>query len=437
MSAAIRTLTRVFGLRPEEGRVVSVAALAHFLLLLSYMQLRPLRDALGIFGGKANLPWLFTATFAAMIVVFPIFGWAASRLGRARLLRVSFRVCAVVMLALFIGLRWGPEQASAYAFFVWISVFNMFGLSLMWSVFTERFAPEQATRTFGLIAFGGSLGALAGPALAALVASLVDPIWLLPISAITLELGMRCVGVVLASGPADQDTSERANPDEDARAAAPPERPPLGGNPFAGIGLLVQRAGLRGIAGYLLLMTLASTVFYFTQADIIERELPDRGDQVSFLAGIDFATNAVALTIQALLTGRLIRRLGLGWTLVSLPAVCLLAFLGFGLRPGLWTLAAAQVFRRASNYALSKPSREILYTGESPEARYKAKNVIDTLVYRGGDAISGWAYSGVTALGMGLGSIAHAMLPIVAIWGVTGWWLGRRAARRRAQTVET
>lgn len=407
MKAVFALVDRVFDLQPDEREGVVRAAMVQFFLLTALYSLRPLRDSLGLSGGSGKLPWLFTATFVGVVVLTPFFGTAAARLGRARLVPVVYRVCAGVLALLFVGLEWGPHLWSAYAFFVWISIFNMFAMSLFWSVMADRHHSDRAKRLFGPIFVGASLGAILGPMVAAAVSHWLDPALLLLFAAVMMELALR-VGTPLWEPDAQSEPAR-----------------PLGGSPIEGLSQVLGSPRLAAICGYLLLMTLASTVIYVQQGQILEVHAPDEGKRTELLAGIDLAVNVLALFGQAVVASRLMRHTGLHVALAVLPVICMLGFVGLGVLPVLAVLAAFQIARRASNYAISKPAREVLFTGVGRSERFKAKSFIDTVVYRGGDAMAAWAYAGVGALGLGLSGIALAMVPVAGVWAFFGHWLGK------------
>ncbi len=408
-------LHRIADLRPGEARRVVVAGIWSGCLLTANASLHPLRDAMGVAGGVDTLHWLFTATFLTMLAAVPIFGLAVAKLGRARLVPWVHRTLASNALLFFVVMQgWLGESPAielwtARVFFVWTSVFNLFVISLFWSVMADLFAGADAKRLFGLISVGGSIGALAGPLLGGALALWADPSVLLVVVAIALELALVCMRAV------------NANPVGSANADAEP----IGGSAFAGLGELLRSPALLSISAYVLLLTTSSTVVYFVQAEIIEREFVDDGTRTAVFAGIDFAVNALTLVLQGLLAGRLIRRLGMGVALAVLPIVTLVGLLALALAPALAPLIAMQVVRRACQYGIAKPAREVLFTAVDRSQRYKAKSLIDTVVYRGGDALTGWAFAGLVALGLGLGSIALVFAPLAAGWIALGLWLGR------------
>ncbi len=387
------------------------AALVYALVLTANSMLRPLRDALGVAGGMGKLPWLFTATFVGVLVTAPLIGWASARLGRARLIQVVYGVCALILVGLWCGLHSAARLWTSYAFFVWISVFNLIAVSMLWSVLADRMRTSDARRLFGLVAFGGSVGALVGPSIAALVATLLVADHLLLIAAAMLLLA------VVAG--------HRLWRDAPPGAAATVEPAPLGGSAWEGFRQVLREPMLAGICLYLLLMSLTSTVVYFEQETLIQRGFADDDSRTAALAGIDIAVNALSLGVQALFTGRLLRRFGLALGLAGVPLLTALGLGVLGLAPALAILAVFQVLRRASHYALAKPAREVLFTALPRSARYKAKNLLDTVVYRGGDALGGWIFAGLTGLGLSLGAIAWLTAPVSLLWTALGWRLSK------------
>lgn len=409
-------LHRLADLRPGEGARVGLAGLWCGCLLTANAGLHPLRDAMGVAGGVDKLHWLFTATFVAMLVAVPLFGLAVAKLGRARLVPWVHRCLASHALLFFAVMQgWFGESPAielwtARVFFVWTSVFNLFAISLFWSVMADLFSGADAKRLFGLIAVGGSIGALVGPFVGGTLAVWAEPSWLLVVVALALELALVCLRALHATrDPAFQPRADEA----------------IGGSPFAGIGELLRSPALLGLCGYVLLLTASSTAVYFVQARIVEREFVDPAARTAVFASIDFAVNALTLILQGLLAGRLIRRFGLGVSLAVLPVVTLIGLLTLALAPLLASLIAMQVIRRACQYGIAKPAREILFTAVDRSQRYKAKSLIDTVVYRGGDALTGWAFTGLTAIGLGLGGIALVFAPLAAGWIAVGLWLGR------------
>lgn len=415
----VQLLQRRLGVSSEELGPLALAAAIHGALLGALYLVRPARDALGVAGGVERLPWLFSATFVTMLVVVPLHAALASRVGRARLMSLVLRGCALV-LVLFgaVGQLELAPRVVGPAFYVFAAVFNLFVISMFWSFTADLFSEDQARRMFGPVALGGSLGALAGPLLAAGLAPRVGVPGLMIGAAVLLELGL---------GGARRLRYAPALPGA-SRPDAP--APPVGGSAWSGLRDVVASSHLRLVAGYLLLMSLLATFLYLEQARIIAAAAPGDAARAQLFAWIDFGVNGLALAAQGLITGRLIRRRGIGWTLAVLPVTSAVATALLGLLPVLPVLALAQIGTRGLRYGTAKPAREVLYTGVDRQARYKAKAVLDLLVVRGGDAMSAWAHGGLVALlalgGRGPGLVLWVVAPVALGWAALARRLGAR-----------
>ena len=371
-----------------------------FLVLCSYYLLRPVRDSLAVALGPQALRWLFTATFVAMLALVPLFGWLSARLSRARLLPVVYGFFAANLLAFTVAL-------DARVFFVWLSVFNLFVVSVFWSFMSDLFDTSQAARLYGAIAAGGSSGAIAGPLAAASLVSLVGLKGLMLVSALLLAASVLCI-VRLGRWA-------RAHP----RRGDPPAEAPIGGGVLDGARAALSSPFLLAICGYLFCYTALSTALYFQQVEILARELPDAAARTRLLAHVDLAVNTLTLALQVLAFSRLAAWLGPTGMLVAMPLVSAAGFLLLGAEPLLAVLIGFGVTRRVGEFAISKPAREALFTVVPRGARYKAKNFIDTVVYRGGDALSGWLFAG-------LAGAAFVAAAIAAGWTALGAYLGHR-----------
>ncbi|NNE46343.1 MAG: MFS transporter, partial [Rhodothermales bacterium] len=421
-SGIYRLLTRYVSIEPDEVVAVLWSALYFFSLLCGYYILRPMREEMGIAGGIENLDWMFTGTFVAMLAAVPLFGWAAARYRRSRLLPAvyTFFIANIIgFYALFVS-----DITHAYvarAFFIWVSVFNLFVVSVFWSFMTDVYSNQQARRLFGFIAAGGTLGALAGPALTAALVGRLGTANLLLLSAAFLAIALLCISRVLrwvrlrpVSVEGDGDIGTDNTESDNA----------LGGNIFAGIPLVIRSPYLLGICALILLYTTLATFLYFQQAEIVRDSFADPATRTSVFAGMDFATNLLTVLAQVFLTARIVRRFGIAVTLALIPVGLAAGFLILSFAPVLSVLVVLQVLRRAGNFSIMKPAREMLYVVLGREEKYKAKNFIDTVVYRGGDAVSAWAYSGLQALGLTLSAIAFLAVPLAALWAMISYRLG-------------
>ncbi len=364
-------LYRVLRAEPHELAAVAWAFAYFFLLLCSYYLLRPVRDALAVELGSAALQRLFTATFLAMLVLVPVFGWLSARLPRRKLLPAIYGFFALNLVAFSFYL-------DSTVFFVWLSVFNLFVVSVFWSFMSDLFDTPQAARLYGAIAAGGSCGAIAGPLLSALV---VDHRALLLLAAALLAFTVPCIAML--------GRWSRRHP----RAG----EGPLGGSVLAGARAALTSPFLLAICGYLLCYTALSTAIYFQQVEIVRDAVPDPAERTRLFASVDLLVNSATLVLQILAFSRLTARLSPGWLLALMPLVSIAGFVWLGSMPTLAVLIAFGVTRRIGEFAVSKPAREALFTVVPREERYKAKNFIDTVVYRGGDALAGWVFAGPSA----------------------------------------
>jgi AAA family ATP:ADP antiporter len=382
-------LYRVLRAQPHELPAVALAFAYFFLLLCSYYILRPVRDALAVEVGTQALQWLFTATFVTMLALVPLFGWLSARLPRTRLLPLVYGFFVVNLLLFAVSL---PPTV----FFVWLSVFNLFAVSVFWSFMSDIFDTPQAARLYGAIAAGGSCGAIAGPLVAAMV-SHHQPMLL--ISAGLLGLTIPCIAMLARWA--------KAHP----RSGNPAPEAPLGGSILAGMRAALTSPFLLAICGYLLCYTALSTALYFQQVTIVKEAVPDVAERTRLFASIDLTVNSLTLVLQVFAFSRLTALLGPGWLLALMPIASVAGFLWLGATPTLAALIAFGVTRRVGEFAVSKPAREALFTVVPREDRYKAKNFIDTVVYRGGDALAGWVFAAVSAFlaaGVALGWTAIA-----------------------------
>ncbi len=419
---------RVVAARPDEVRALCWSFAYFFCLLAGYYVLRPLRDEMGIAGGVRNLPWLFTATFAAMLAAVPLFGAVVARLPRRRFIPLvyHFFVANIAIFWLLLMLGIGKEHV-ARVFFVWISVFNLFAVSVFWSFMADVFAADQGKRLFGFIAAGGSAGALAGPAITVWLAVPLGPVNLLMVAAGLLEAAVLCAKRL-------ELASEQARTGGTSPAQVPPaaqrESAGLGGNWLAGIAMVLRSPYLAGIALWVALLSLAGTFLYFQQASIVASASDDPAVRTRIFATIDLVVGILTIFVQFLATGRLISRFGAGPAAAFLPVVFAFGFAMLAFSPALLVVIGFQAAQRIANFALSNPAREVLFTVLAREEKYKAKNVIDIVVFRGADALSGWLFATLRATGLELSGIALATVPVAAAWFALALALGRAQERR-------
>jgi AAA family ATP:ADP antiporter len=394
---------------------------------------------MGIAGGVRNLPWLFTGTLVAMLLLHPPFAALVSRLPRLRFVSITYRFFMLNLLIFFVLLKFSTEAQNIWvgrAFFVWISVFNLFIVSVFWAFMADTYDIRQGKRLFGFIGVGGTLGGILGSLITATLAGPVGPVNLLLISVVLLELGVLAVrrlarisdgwGAPPALGAAGGSAGANGDAGNADDAAGGDRETPIGGSFLAGITHVMRSPYLLGIVAYMLLYTITATFLYFQQAEIVAATFDDRAVRTSFFARLDLLVNILTVGTQLFLTGRIIKLLGVAVTLAILPIMVMIGFTGLGLMPTLAVLATIQVLRRSTNFAVARPTRETLYTILPREDKYKAKNFIDTFVYRGGDQIGAWSYALMGWLGLTMVGIAFATVPLAGVWLLVAFWLGRR-----------
>jgi AAA family ATP:ADP antiporter len=409
----------------SERRAAALAFAYFFLLLSSSAVLRPVRDAMGLASGVKNLPWLFTGTFVTMLAIAPLYAFLTQRLPRRRFIPIVYRIIAaqaLVFYALFA--RKLGVVTTASAFYLWMSVYNLFVVSVFWSFLADVFRPEQAKRLYGYIAAGGTAGTIAGPWITLHLAGALGAASLLVVSAILLELAVWCaLGL---------DRWQRAQPAPEA-AGEPAERrdAPVRGDLWRSFLLVVRSPLLAGIAVHVLVWALSSTVLYLEQAKLVAAAGTGTDQHTAIFARIDLWTQWTTLGLQLLVTGPLLRWAGVA---VALAVVPFLTAVGSGVIAAEATLPVMIVFqavRRASQYAIERPARETIFTATSREVRYRSKNFIDTVVVRGGDMLSAWLDTGLRSIGIGFVGMAAALVPLSLAWTALAVWIGRGGAWQR------
>lgn len=427
-SGSSRMLRQIAGVEHHEIKVALTAFIYFFLLMASYFILRPLRDTMGTIYGVAHLQELFTGTFLLSLVVAPIFAGLASRIRLASFLPWVYGFISITLIVFYFLFRAVTnDRWIAAAFYVWVSTFNLLTISVFWSLMADIFSSDQAKRLFGFIAAGGTVGTICAPAFTILFVRVLGTNNLLLISA----AGFASTGLLVRL--MEREKRRLAAVDDYAQKTSLDHR--LGGNPFDGFMLLFKSRYLLMIALFLLLMTWISTVIYFQLGDLISKDFVSRVARTQAYASIDLATNSIAVLIQLFGTGRFIRRFGVTTGLLLNPIIMVVAFLAVIFSPVLIVLASIQVVRRFAEYAIAKPSRDMLFTAVDQQAKYKAKNVIDTVVYRFGDLTSSWLSAAV--LPYGVVGLAVFGVVIAAVWFPIAFLLGRYFERAQADNIVT
>ena len=423
-------LSRMVAVRPHEVKALLWSFAYFFCLLAGYYVLRPVRDEMGLASGIKNLPWLFTATFFVMLAVVPVYGALVARMPRARFIPLVYHFFVANIIVFWVLLTQNIALvATAKVFFVWISVFNLFAVSVFWSFMADLYGAEQGKRLFGFIAAGGSAGALLGPAIAASLAVPIGRANLLIIAALLLECAVFCA-MRLEAATAVFKAGSASGALRPGVAAA--TQAGLGGSWIAGILMILRSPYLAGIALWVALLSLAGTFLYFQQANIVSTLTDDPNKRTAIFAQIDLAVSLLTIVVQFLATGKLIKRFGAGPATAFLPLVFALGFIALWATPMLWVVIAFQAVQRAANFSLSNPAREVLFTVVERAEKYKAKNVIDNVVFRGSDALFGWLFTALRGIGLELGTISLLAVPAAAGWFLLSLLLGRAHERRAA-----
>jgi AAA family ATP:ADP antiporter len=398
-------------------RLVSLWAFGYFFMLLAgYYVLRPLRDQMGIAGGVKALPWMFVATFVTLLALQPIYGALVKKLPRRWFIAIVYQFF-VANLALFWLLLTLDVSTVVVArvFFVWVSVFNLFAVAVFWSLMADLFTSEQGKRLFGFIGAGGTAGSLLGPLITIGLSVPFGPTNLLLIAIVFLELAVFCVYRL-------ERCAARVH--EGHRGAGS-----IGGSVFSGFVALVRSRYLLGAAAWVSLMSFGATILYLEQANIVARAVHGAGAQTRLFAGIDLSVGLLTLATQVFATGRFLKRFGTGASAGVLPAVYIVGFTVLALAPSLAVVFVFQVAQRWMNFAIANPARQVLFTVVGRDEKYKAKNMIDVVVFRGSDALYAPVFDGLQALGLKIGGIAVCALPVALGWLMLSRRLGRTQER--------
>ncbi|AKT38085.1 NTP/NDP exchange transporter [Chondromyces crocatus] len=444
-------------LRPRESRSVFWGALVAFAVLGTWYFIRPVRDEIAT-RLRPELSSLTTATFVVMLVAMPLYAavvkWSTPR----RLVPGIYLGSAGMLVAFWLALGHLPEAGALWverAFFVWSSVFSVFAISVLWALMADVFHEKQAKRFFGAIAAGGSLGGIVGSAAASLVLAppeaaaflKVSPSGMLLLAAgilVPTTLAVRGIHAepealgagergAEAQGDAAEEAKAQGTKAEGTKAqgaGVPTEEQPIRGTVWSSLLAPLRSPYLLAVCGYLFLYTITSTFLYFQQTSIVGAAIADKGERAALFARIDLVVNSVTFLAQLFLASHAMLRLGVGVTLCVVPVLTLLGFGVLTQAPVLSVVVGFQVVRRIANFSLSRPAREVLFTVVSREDKYKAKAFIDTVIYRGGDTLSAWMYTGFEALGLALSGLAGIAAALSGAWFAIAVFLGRSHARR-------
>jgi ATP:ADP antiporter, AAA family len=412
-------LRRFVNVEPEEVAALLASFAMFFALLSAYYIVRPVRDEIGVALGKDALHQLFTVVFFVMLLLVPLFGLIAARFPRRYVLPSIYIFFAANLVIFWLVMKASPDNRWALAsFFIWGSVFNLFVVSLFWSLMSELWTHDEAKRLYGFISAGGTAGALAGPLLTQGLVRIFAPVDLMLASAALLIASM-FASLLL----------RRLRPSE-----ANGETEPTGGGILDGAIKVFTTPMFARIALFIFVANIIGTFFYSEQARLVSASINNSADRVLFFSGRDLLVSIVTFLIEVFGTARILRHFGVTAALLALPVTGTLGILLLSSDAALWVVAAVMVAERIVSFALANPAIKLIYTLATPAEKYKVQNFIDTVVFRGGDATSGWLYS---LLGGGLGFAAGATgavaIPLVIVWLWAAQRLGADHKQRAAE----
>lgn len=413
-----RILARACDINAQETRVTLASFCLVLVLMASYYILRPLRDAMASDWTDAEVSWLWTFTFIFSTLAVSLYGAAVTRIRIQRLVPSVYGFFAASFLLFYLGTQTVADRVLLdKSFYVWISLFSLFHISVFWSFMADTFSKPQATRLFGFIGAGASIGAIGGPAFAAFLVGDMGTEPLLLVAAVLIALTLPIIIWIQHLKFSDLDNTQITAGTGDFEF--------IGGNPLAGFSHFLQSRYLLAIGLFIFFYTSIGSFVYFELKNLLAEY--DRETRSQIWASIDLAVNSLTVLVAAFATGRIAKYFGLSFTLASVPVMIGAGMLLVAAAPMVAVVVALQIVRRAGNYAISRPAREMLFTAVDREVRFKAKPVIDIVIYRGGDMLNAWAFTALTqGLGLGMASVALFGSGIAALWALTGIYLGRR-----------
>ena len=418
-------VNKIVPARPHEVKAIVLAFLCNFVLMGSYYLLRPVRDAMATVFGVGRLQDLFTGTLLLTLVCSPLFAWATNTFKLSRLLPSVFGFLVLDIVGFYFWFQATPDSRwLAAAFYWWFSVVNLFMVSVFWSLMVDVFTPDQASRLLPGIAGAGSLGAIAGPLIAALFVKGVG------VNGVLLMAAAGLVGVIILVTRLIREKRRMQEAHEETQTSSMDRK--LQGNFFDGFRVLFTSWYQVNQALFMMLMTWIATIGYFLQTELIAKAFTDVASRTQALADIDLVVNACSAAIAIFGLERVIRRFGVTGSLILNPILMAISLVLMMLSPTLLMLQATQALRRVTQYAVARPSREICFTVVEQENRYKTKNIIDVVVYRFGDLSAAWLQTGLRAIGFGLNGILSVGVLVSGLWAVCAWTLGHQYERRKA-----
>lgn len=422
--------------RRDEVPVLLASAFFFFCVLSALMVVRPAREALGMQSGLDTVRWLFVGTAVVTLSVNPVFGYLVAKFRRIYFIAATYVFFAASLLVFWGLLVFAPDatgERTGRVFYVWFSVFNLFSTMVFWALMVDRFTLEQSKRLFGVVAVGGTLGAMFGPWLAWTYVETIGTATLILIAVGFLLLAVGAAALVARLQPRQSESSGPGAPDD---GLSDREKEIIGGSAWEGFRSVARSPYLLGISSFVLVMAIMATFVYFTRLQMVAEMTDVMDEQTGLFAQIDFWTQFTTFLLQLLITGHIMRRLGVAFALVLLPVTVALGFLGLAITGTFTALIVLEAAYRAVQRGITRPARETLFTVVGREDKYKSKALVDTFVYRTGDVTGAWTEGLLGALGGGLVTLTGLVVPLAGAWGALGLWLGRRQTRIARQQEE-
>ena len=412
----MRWLQKSLNIEDHEVKAALSSFLFVVILMSAYYILRPVRDAMASDWTDAEVSWLWTLNFFISTAVVAVYGIAVSRLRFQLLVPAMYGIFALTFVVFYVlASTSGDRTLIDKSFYVWVSVFSLFHISVFWSFMSDLFNKEQAGRLFSIIAVGASVGGLIGPTIPSFFSESLGTDNLMLIASVMLLIPIPIIFYLQSLKSSDLRN-------EDLYLRKP--NATIGGNPFSGFKMFFANPYLLAIGLFIFLYTGVSSFVYFELKNLLS-EL-SRVERTAVWAKMDLAVNILSITTGLFATGRIVGKFGMPVTIALVPVLICVGLLILAISPFLAAVVTLQIVRRAGNYAVTRPAREMLFTRVDRETRFKAKPVIDIVAYRGGDMLMAWLFTGLTqGLGLGLAAVAMVGAGIAALWSMVGIYLGR------------
>ncbi|MDA8908491.1 MFS transporter [Gammaproteobacteria bacterium] len=409
----LKTASKV---KEKEVKAVIFSFLFVVVLMSAYYILRPVRDAMASDWTDAEVSWLWTLNFFISTAIVALYGVMVSKFRFRLLVPTMYGIFAISFIIFYaLGSVFEDRTVIDKSFYVWVSVFSLFHISVFWTFMSELFSKEQSGRLFGIIAVGASVGGLIGPSVTAFFSVSLGTDNLMFIASMMLFIPIPII-FYLQSLKAKELNNEALD--------IPISNQSIGGNPLAGFKMFFSNPYLLSIGLFIFLYTGISSFVYFELKNLLSDF--SRPERSVIWAQMDLAVNILAISAGLFATSRIVTKFGMPITIAMIPIMICIGLLVLAISPLLGVVVVLQVIRRAGNYAVTRPAREMLFTLVNQETRFKAKPVIDIVAYRGGDMLTAWLFTGLTqGLGLGLAAVAAVGAGIASLWALVGIYLGK------------